>query len=53
MSRRQLGGHADDASRQAEVERRRDARRERLLLVKAFGALALVAGAVVLRLICF
>ena len=53
MSHRPQGGHLDDATRQAEVERRRDARRERLLIVKALGALALVAGAVGLRLLYF
>lgn len=51
MSRRPQAVHADDATRQADVERRRDQRRERLLIVKALGALALVAVVVVLRMI--
>ena len=49
MSRRPQASHADDNTRLADVERRRDRRRERLLIVKALGALALVAVAVVLR----
>lgn len=51
MSRRPPAAHADDATRQAEAERRRDRRRERLLIVKALAALALVAGAIAARMI--
>lgn len=49
MSRRRGPLHADDATRRADAERRRDTRRERLLMVKALGALALVAAILVLR----
>ena len=51
MSRRRPAAHADEATVLADVERRRDRRRERLLVLKALGALALVAVAVVLRTI--
>lgn len=51
MNRRQPAAHADDATRQADAERRRDRRRERLLILKALGALALVAAAIVARMI--
>lgn len=53
MSRQPQAGHADDATRQADAERRRDRRREGLLIVKALGALALVAAAVMMRVIYF
>ena len=51
--RRRPAAHADDATRRADVERRRDRRRERMLLVKALGSLSLVAVVVVLRTIYF
>lgn len=53
MSRRPQPEHADEATRLADAERRRDKRREALLTLKALGALALVAVAVVLREIYF
>lgn len=45
--------HADAATLQADAERRRDKRRERLLMVKALVAIVLVATAIVLRGIYF
>ena len=49
MSHDRLPRHADDATLQADAERRRDKRRERLLMVKALVAIALVSMAITLR----